>query len=456
LTWSSLVVECSCIILIWPLYTRKAMLVAIVLLHLGIEGAMNMHCFEWLTMIGWLFFLVERQDDAKENDLIPKLTSTNAAGANDTNDVKPQNETIASSDSAKTSGTVVKSHWTRRMLIDLFLLIAIPTFVFDTIPFNELTRFIPSNVDNKTASMSPLLERLESALLALNNFRTNVAQPYFYIPFVHPIGLYQGVWDLFTGSQDHNNRIETIIHYRNDTFYTHISPDWINMTWYVKKRWQRVMTFYENFMDLACMDCYARYYAEQHGPKDAVRSVRLMLHSEQPPIEPPGNIFDMEYFFKPAKEALVSHTPKEIFLLNYCDDTEDECEEYMEKGHCSSNSDESDSVLLQMTKRCRQSCQLCDVEADAFEIGARVSVFYIKDEEYMDGTIIDLKTLHTVRQYLIQYDGYENEPEWTTSIALRRLGVRLLPNDSKVGAMSDDSGDAEASETTSDLSSDEL
>jgi hypothetical protein len=411
------------------------MLVAIVLLHLGIEGAMNMHCFEWLTMIGWLFFLVEREDI---NNVHNKATTADAVAVNETytGSTNDQGKTNTPLTSATTASTDMKHHRISRTLINLFLLIAIPTFVFDTIPFNELTRFIPSYADN-----APLLQRLESILLTIHEFRTKVALPSYYIPFVHAIGLYQGVWDLFSGAQDHNNRIETIIQFRNDTLASHISPDWSNMTWYEKKRWQRVMTFYENFVEVACMDCYASYYAEQYGPKNVVRSVRLMLHKQQPPIEPPGNVFDMDYFFKPAKEVLVNRAPEEIFLLNHCDDAVDECEELMQLGYCASNNnnDGSDKILLQMTKNCRRSCELCNVDAAALEIGNRVSVFYVLDEQYFDGTIIDTKMLHTVRQYLIQYDGYEDKPEWASSVALRRLGVRLAATgneeSAKVGAV---------------------
>jgi hypothetical protein len=195
------------------------------------------------------------------------------------------------------------------------------------------------------------------------------------------------------------------------------------------------MSFYDNFLD-TCKDCYASYYAELHGPKNVIRSVRLMFHTEKPPDEPQGNIFDMDYFFKPAKETLVSNTPKEIFLLNYCDDDEDECEEFMKLGYCTSK---NDIALLEMTKKCRSSCGLCDVDTDALEIGQRVSVYYTKDAQYYDGTIIDTKLLHTVRQYLIRDDEFSEEPEWTTSITLRKLGVRLLTNDTEKGKVDADS-----------------
>ena len=235
MTWSSLLVECSCIIFIWPLRTRKAMLIAIALLHLGIEFAMNMHCFEWLTMIGWSFFLVERQEEQegdKGHDCMNGTTSNAAAGVNETKGTGGQGPTNATSTS--TAGTPNR---TVRKCINLFLMILIPTFIYDTIPIREIANFFPVTKSSNSEKLS-WSERTVWTLLKMQSFRTNVARPYYYESFVQSIGLYQGVWDLFTGSQDLNNRVETIIKYRNGTVASHISPDWKNITWYEKKRYQ--------------------------------------------------------------------------------------------------------------------------------------------------------------------------------------------------------------------------
>ncbi len=196
MTWSSLFVECSCIIFIWPLRTRKTMLIAIVLLHLGIELAMNMHCFEWLTMIGWSFFLVERQEEQEGDtvsDCINATRSKAAACVNETKGTRGQGST-----NATTTSTAGTANRTVRKYINLFLIILIPTFVVDTIPIREIASFLPVTTPFSREKLS-LSERLVWTLLKIQSFRTNVARPYYYELFVQSIGLYQGVWDLFTG-----------------------------------------------------------------------------------------------------------------------------------------------------------------------------------------------------------------------------------------------------------------
>ena len=59
LCWVSLVVECTCWIVVWFKPLRVPTVIVMVLFHIGIDLAMNMHCFEWLFILGWLFFLVE-------------------------------------------------------------------------------------------------------------------------------------------------------------------------------------------------------------------------------------------------------------------------------------------------------------------------------------------------------------------------------------------------------------
>ena len=54
LTWTSLWIEVGAPMLIWFKETRRPALIAIVLLHLGIEYMMNLFLFEWIMLAGWL------------------------------------------------------------------------------------------------------------------------------------------------------------------------------------------------------------------------------------------------------------------------------------------------------------------------------------------------------------------------------------------------------------------
>jgi hypothetical protein len=76
LTWFSLVIENICWILIWPLKTRWFILINMIILHVGIDLAMNMHCFEWLTILGWLTFFVLPVED-RHPAFVDAPTTTN-------------------------------------------------------------------------------------------------------------------------------------------------------------------------------------------------------------------------------------------------------------------------------------------------------------------------------------------------------------------------------------------
>jgi hypothetical protein len=54
LTWSALAIELFAPFLLWFRETRRAALVAIVALHIGIEYMMNLVLFEWVMLVGWI------------------------------------------------------------------------------------------------------------------------------------------------------------------------------------------------------------------------------------------------------------------------------------------------------------------------------------------------------------------------------------------------------------------
>jgi hypothetical protein len=66
-TWMSLLIENLCYITIWPQRTRKATFFALFLLHVGIELGLQMHIFEYLSMLGWLSFFAYPNDGISNN-----------------------------------------------------------------------------------------------------------------------------------------------------------------------------------------------------------------------------------------------------------------------------------------------------------------------------------------------------------------------------------------------------
>jgi hypothetical protein len=414
MTLSSLVVECLCIFFIWPLATRNITLVAIVMLHVGIDLAMNMHCFEWMSIMGWLFFLVQREAPLIEDKATVVTTSSSTSKY-------------------------------RRGLINLFLLSIVAIFFVDTVPLYELSELIPLKRNNV----------ISSTLIEWNEYRQSVLVPKFFEPVMSPLGLHQGVWSLFTGTNDHNYRYEVQVRLLNGTEVSaHISPDWGTMTWYEKKRWQRPMTFYENFESLGCKHCYAHFYASRLSvSKEEIASASIISTCQYPPESPPPeNIWDWDWFFSPAKQPLI-HSPEEtIFTLNFCDDLDDKCEEWATRdGLCEAD---DDSDIYEMTLQCRRSCDFCHHDPDQLDVGTRISVYFSDTDHYFDATVRAAKVSHLVQRYLLQYDGYETT-EWTTAMALRRNGFHILRSNPSADASPPPPEDQESGEDNDPVADEE-
>jgi hypothetical protein len=57
ITWSVLLAELLCPLLLWFRETRLACVAILVLFHLGNEWTMNLFLFHWLMLCGWMAFL---------------------------------------------------------------------------------------------------------------------------------------------------------------------------------------------------------------------------------------------------------------------------------------------------------------------------------------------------------------------------------------------------------------
>jgi hypothetical protein len=139
-TYMSLVIENLCYITIWPLKTRKWTFIAIVLLHIGIELALLMHIFEYLSVLGWVVFFAYPNDGKPADD----TTVTDLVFGNEKID-KPRTSPIVSVKHAFTGLT--KSPEKRKTIIHsivagtiLYLL------VFDIFPRNSVEKLLPTSI----------------------------------------------------------------------------------------------------------------------------------------------------------------------------------------------------------------------------------------------------------------------------------------------------------------------
>ena len=94
-------------------------------------------------------------------------------------------------------------------------------------------------------------------------------------PYFTPLGLVQGVWNMFCVAPDETQQFEAKIKFANETRVLWKSPDWRPYHWLEKKRLQRIMTWHEFMADepvWGAKDAFARKLAKDHGDDYRLRS----------------------------------------------------------------------------------------------------------------------------------------------------------------------------------------
>jgi hypothetical protein len=449
LTWASLCLECTGFFLVWFRPVRVAVVVAMILLHVGIDATMNMHIFEWISIIGWLMFLIESED---------KATSPPVYHASD-----------------------IGGGHRRRWVISAFVSAVLATFCIDTFPLIELydllvplfhiDDFTPTTSLTEEADVSSSIsvsKRAVNALFYIDQWRSRYFIHPFANPILYPLGLHQGVWNLYSGAPDTFCRYEILLstydannmsgdasdrtNPNTSSRMIFESPDWGTFNWYEKKRWQRPMTMYEKLPDFMCRECFVQYYARQYLQRQAnadvrIASLQLQVYCERPP--PPPAFDDWfnwtGWFYANAKQdklVPMDSLPSSLYMLNFCDDRLAGCSLWQRDGLCEAANHVD---RFSMTQLCRRSCSLCPehgYNADHLINGTRISVvwpvpsnlemFSGKDDVdpentpfYFDATIISVKDLPGKR-YLLKYDDSFYNDEWFDPIVLRERGYRLL------------------------------
>lgn len=230
LAWSTLVLEHLALIFIWPLATRKWTVGVMVLFHVGIDVTMNMHIFEYVSILGWLFFLarpaVEDDDDDSNND--QDATTTTKQERSSPSPRWLTNPLIAVLILATWSNTNAAILWRH-------------TLPPSMIPALRTYWEVSSWIQEKTK------------------------------PWMGHLGCYQDPWLIFSGDVGGGGhvgyRYYAFIEYKEDEksrpqsshqdddntvdsrvvkTLTWASPDWMAMPWWEQKRHQRTMLFFEN------------------------------------------------------------------------------------------------------------------------------------------------------------------------------------------------------------------
>jgi hypothetical protein len=464
-TWSSLLLECSCIFLVWSSNrTIKYFTVfSMISLHIGIDLTMNMHVFEWLSIIGWCMFFIEPSISYKDSCSKPKNKSSVIA-------------------------TTTKYHYIKfyhhQWFISIFLFCLITIFFIDTVPLLEICNLINDvvlplfSMSATTKAATGVLSNIQSFILSLyykrhEHFVVKIMHPYAY-----PIGIFQAVWNLYSGAPDLNCRFTTTIAtYTNNSIqrnpYSYISPDWGSMTWYEKKRYQRPMTMQEKLGDFMCRDCYVKYQANNiikeivrnGNEKNTIKlaSALLSMQCEHPSAPPEvDDWFNWSgWFYADAKQkVLVQSEPVVLYTMNVCNDLNvGLCQQWYNEGLCNTANfnptyrhslkngtllTDRDAFVYNITQTCRQSCSYCPehgYDVENLSNGTRISIFwplptwdkemhyytYEPNVMYYDGTIIEVRD-SPIRQYLLKYDDSFYNDEWFDAMILRDRGYRFVPD----------------------------
>jgi hypothetical protein len=220
-TWAALVIEAICIVAIWPKSLRWYTFIAVVILHIGIELALIMHIFEYLSVLGWLVFFVypndsiDRESPSRRTTMASKAPKTGIVvggdGANDEDD----DEEETNEKTVKTAMTAASwSSPSRRKLIIESVVIAtlLYFFVVDALPRRDIVELLPR-------PFSGLMERFILPTKASRRQIKSVAEW---------AGIHTGPWTVFRGKPPHSHsRFTAVIQFNDGTnpvLWSHFNP----------------------------------------------------------------------------------------------------------------------------------------------------------------------------------------------------------------------------------------
>lgn len=298
LCWSSLLVENLCWITIWPKATRIPTLMVVVGLHVGIDLAMNMHCFEWLAILGWMSFLASPASSGNETVLVKDAMSE---GRNQS-DKRPKK----------------KVDWYR--LLTNILLVSLLSFNWAS---TNAAQYLDAVTPNP---FKPVLAAYNQAASWL---RENCD------PVAFRIGIQQGSWDMFSGMVDTRHKAFSIKTTLTDGgVIENSSPDWSEMAWWEKKRYMRPMDYIEYLSDKENVEAHktiCRVFAMEY---DNVATVELSFVWREAPEAPPDDLGWWDY---PARQPLAGYYEDSYYTLNVDADLHEQCGTWASANECLRN-----------------------------------------------------------------------------------------------------------------------
>lgn len=300
-TWAALLIELGCIVTIWIPSLRWYTFLAVVALHVGIELALIMHAFEYLSVVGWASFLVYPNDCLRrESNATPGIAQEKGGeartflkkGTGDSLD----KSTVNKAGKGGMVGRIIAPK-TRKVVSESILIgILLYFFTVDAVPRSEIMEILP-----------PKARWVFKTFLFPTSATKDASEEWGEMA-----GIHTGAWTVYRGIPPHSDySLTAVIQYtdgtapsiwREEDLYAHNDL----RSLYLRERyyWTSTLTYYLSkeyegelegipFMASFAMNLakkYSRgsikYYAQRKGaphveidPSCPIKSVSLMAHS---------------------------------------------------------------------------------------------------------------------------------------------------------------------------------
>jgi Vitamin K-dependent gamma-carboxylase len=311
LCWTILVLETACVATVWIPVLRIPTVITMIVLHVGIESSIVMHCFEWLAIVGWLVFLVQPSIPLDQTPI--KIRAYNN----------------------KRSTTRFISGRALNILLGTVVVV----MVLEATPTTE------------HMSSMLLLKPLEPIFNVLSNTRKALHNT---VDLHLELGkLERGWWARHSGTidQHRNSFFQAYIVFDDHTEAVWKSPDWSQLGAWSRKRYTRHMNFYRHLEQKRNANVWVhlcKQLAVAYGPSVAAVEMSAIWEKAVPPPATLG------WFDSPAQQPMEKGEDSLVALL-LCHNALDEatCQAEADQGHCLSDKGH-------MMQNCAYTCHFCD------------------------------------------------------------------------------------------------
>jgi uncharacterized membrane protein YphA (DoxX/SURF4 family) len=299
-TWIALVIEIGCIVTIWIPSLRWYTFLAVVALHIGIELALIMHVFEYLSVIGWISFFVYPNDTmqkhTEESDTAVTKDDTLAVQQSSDDKESSKNKISSKSDKGGLTNRILALHNRKVVLESILVGVLLYFFTIDAVPRGVIMKVLPRGVGRTVQTL----------------FFPSKATRTMNLEWGEWAGIHTGPWTVYAGTPPHSDySLTAVIQYNNgfapsvwaeeetyehndlQSLYLRERYYWTStFTYYLSKEYQgenQAIPFVASFvMYLArkYSDGKIQFKPQRHGaphviidPTSPIKSISLMAHS---------------------------------------------------------------------------------------------------------------------------------------------------------------------------------